>query len=128
MAKTNLPPEVISTPVFYVVDYYLKYDWTGEFIALVKSDKGRRLIQDVEKETGAKFRGTYFPVMGFGEYTAEDWWELLDYGALSKFRDSQAWNKALQEFNEFYDNTHPFKARLMGFIGDVKVTGVPEKK
>jgi len=121
MAKTNLPPEVISTPVFYVVDYYLKYDRTGEFIALVKSDKGRRLIQDVEKEMGAKFRGTYFPVMGFGEYTAEDWWELLDYGALSKFRDSQAWN-------EFYDNTHPFKARLMGFIGDVKVTGVPEKK
>jgi hypothetical protein len=128
MAKINLPPEVMSTPVFYVVDYYLKYDRTGEFIALVKSDKGRRLIQDVEKEMGAKFRGTYFPVMGFGEYTAEDWWELPDFGTLGKFRDSQAWNKALQEFNQFYDNAHPFKARLLGSISDVKATGLRETK
>ena len=115
-------------PVFYVVDYYLKYDKTGEFTALMKSDRGRRLIREIEKETGAKLRGMYFPVMGFGEYTAEDWWELPNYGGLDKFRDSNAWNKALGELNEFYDNAHPFKARLLRSIDDIKITGMPEKK
>jgi len=118
----------MSTPVYYVVDYYLKYERTGDFVALVKSDKGRKLIQDVEKEIGAKFRGMYFPVLGFGEYTAEDWWELPDYAALGKFRNSQAWNRILQAFNEFYDSAHPIKARLMGSISYVKITGVPSKE
>ena len=48
--------------------------------------------------------------------------------ALGKFRDSQAWNKALQEFNQFYDNAHPFKARSLGSISDVKATGPRETK
>jgi len=115
-------------PVFYVVDYYLKYEKTGEFIALVKSDKGRRLIKGVEKETGARFIGTYFPVMGFGEFSAEDWWKLPNYGTFDRFRHSRAWHHALQLLNEFYDNTKQFKARLMGSLKDVKVVGMPEKK
>jgi len=115
-------------PVFYVVDYYLNYDKTGEFIALMRSEKGRRLIRGIERETGAEYKGTYFPVMGFGDYSAEDWWRLPNYGAFDKFRDSNAWHRALQVWNEFYDETKQFRGRLLGSIKDVKVVGMPEKK
>jgi len=115
-------------PVYYVVDYYLDYDKTGEFIALMKSEKGRKLIEGIEKETGAEYGGTYFPVMGFGDYSAEDWWKLPNYAAFDKFRESKAWHHALQILNEFYDSSKQYRARLMGSIKDVKVIGMPNKK
>ena len=115
-------------PVFYVIDYDLKDEKTAQFRDLVNSEKGRKLIGDIEKETGARFHGMYFPVMGFGEHTVEEWWELPNYGGLDKFRESKAWERAEQEIYEFFDTTKAMKARMMRSVGDVKITEPPKKK
>ena len=108
-------------PVFYVLSYDLKYEKIEQFRDLVNSDKGRKLIGEIEREIGARFRGMYFPVMGFGESTVEEWWELPNCGSLDKFRESKAWERAIQEIYEFLDMTKTTKARMLRSVSDVKV-------
>ncbi len=108
-------------PVYYVTPYFLKPDKVSGFRDLLNSAKAKKLIKGVEKETAVKYIGTFFPVLGFGEYDAEDWWEMKDYATFDKIRDSKAWDAMFAEVFPFLDLSHSAPARLYRSASDVKI-------
>jgi hypothetical protein len=115
-------------PVYYVTPYFLKSDKAAAFRDWLNSDKAKKLIGVCEKETGIKYIGTFFSVLGFGEYDAEDWWEMKKYGDLDKIRESKAWDAMFAEVFPFLDLTHTVPSRMYRSASDVKIFEPPKKK
>jgi hypothetical protein len=115
-------------PVYYVTPYFLKPDKAAAFRDWLNSNKAKRLIKAFEKETGIKYIGTFFPVMGFGEYDAEDWYEMKEYGDFDKIRASKTFTAIFEETYSFLDMTHTVASRMYRSASDVKIFEPPKKK
>lgn len=115
-------------PVYYVTPYFLKPDKAVAFRDWLNSKKGKKLLKACEKETGVKYIGTFFPVMGFGEYDAEDWWEMKEYGDLDKIRASKTYDEMMSAVFQFLDLTHTVPSRMYRSASDVKMYEPPKKK
>ncbi|HVP23875.1 MAG TPA: hypothetical protein VMS77_08195 [Conexivisphaerales archaeon] len=114
-------------PVYYVTPYYLKPEKAAAFRDFINSPKGKKLIKDYEKETGTKYIGTFFTVLGFGDYDAEDWWEMKDYAAFDKIRASKTQYALADEVIPFVDVTKYAPSRLYRSASDVLIYW-PKKK
>jgi hypothetical protein len=109
--------------MYYVSSYYLKENKGGDLQRWLMSEEAKTLFGEVEKETGMHYMGTFWPILGFGEFDCEDWWEVPDWAVLDKFRDSKAINHLFQKFFELdvLDNTRTGKTRVMRSTGDVRI-------
>jgi len=114
-------------PVYYVTPYFLKPEKSAAFRDWLGSAKAKKLIKAYEEETGVKYIGTFFSVLGFGTYDAEDWWEFKNYAAFDKIRESKVQNEIFDEVLPFLDITHFVPARLYRSASDVKIY-FPKKK
>ena len=114
--------------VYYVTPYFLKSDKVAAFRDWLKSDKAKKSIKAFEKETGVKYIGTFFSVLGFGNADAEDWWEMKNYESFDKLRESKSWTAMFNEVFPFIDTTHSTTARLYRSADDVKVFEPPKTK
>lgn len=109
--------------MYYVNSYYLKEDKAIEYQKWLLSDEAKQLFADVEAETGWHYVETYWPIMGFGEYDVEDWWELPDWAAFDKSRASKATERLMSRWNEldFGDPSRPASTRMLRSTSDVKI-------
>ena len=114
-------------PLYYVIDYDLKDEKREQFTKLINSKRGRKILDEIEKDTGSMFKGMYFPVMGFARYTVEEWWEIPNVGALDKFRVSKGWKKAIEAIYDMLDLTRTMDARIFRSITDFG-DNVPKNK
>jgi hypothetical protein len=115
-------------PVYYVTPYFMKEDKAAAYRDWLNSKKGKKMIKACEKETGVKYIGTFFPVMGFGEYDAEDWLEMKEYGDLDKIRESKAYEALMGETFQFLDMTRTVPSRMYRSATDVRIYEPPKKK
>ena len=67
-------------------------------------------------------------MLGFGDHNVEEWWELPNYAAFDKFRDSETFEAIGQEAFGFLDSTKMGKAKLLLSADDVKIMEPPKKK
>jgi hypothetical protein len=115
-------------PVYYVTPYFLKSDEAAAYRDWLNSRKAKRLVKAYEKETGIKYIGTFFSVLGFGEYDAEDWWEMKEYGDFDKTRESKVQDEIMAEVYPFIDMTRNVPARLYRSASDVRIFEFSKKK
>lgn len=108
--------------MYYVTSGYSKPDQTQAFKEWIQSAEHEDLAAAVEAETGVRYVETYFPILGFGEYTYEIWWELPDWGALDDLRRSEAGTEMIQQMLTFVDQSRSGTARALRTAADVKVT------
>jgi len=105
--------------MFWVFGFNVKENRADDFRKWLASDNVRKLIADIEKETGVRYLDTYWSIMGFGKFDCEDWWEVPNWAAFDKWHQSKAagrlWSEVL-EFAEF----RPFRARMLRGSKDVK--------
>jgi len=114
--------------MFLAWKYYIKAEKMPEFQQWLLSDEAKDLMKRFEKETGWKYIGTYFPILGFGEDAVLDWYEIPNWAALDKIRTA----KTVQEWSDktwdFMDNTRFASNVVYRTTSDVKVFAPPEKK
>jgi hypothetical protein len=87
------------------------------------TDEAKEMWGEVEKETGAHYLGTFWPILGFGEYDCEDWIEVPNWAVLDKVKDSVAMDKLYQRFFDLdiVDTARSMKTRMMRSTGDVHI-------
>ena len=109
--------------MYYVNSYNLKEDKAIEYQKWLLSDEAKGLFVDFEAETGWRYIETYWPIMGFGEYDVEDWWEIPDWAAFDKSRTSKAADRLMGRWNEldFLDSSRPSLARVLRSNSDVRI-------
>ena len=115
-------------PIYWVNEGFLKEGKVGEYRKWITSTKTKALFARATKETGVKFVGTFFTVLGFGDHEVEEWWELPNYAAFDKFRDSKTFDAIGQEAYGFFSSTMMGRARLLRSADDVKIMEPPKKK
>ncbi len=108
-------------PIYWVVNYDVKPDRHGDYQKWLNSNDARALFGQFEKETGAKYLNTYFPILGFGEYSCEDWFEVPNWAAVDKFRESKAFDEFVKKTWDLIDQTKAGKTRVMRTATDVRV-------
>lgn len=99
-----------------------------------KATEFQKFIEENEKTfaehapKGWKYRGTYFYVLGFGLYTAAQFWAISDYADLDTLRnhDDPTWLKLIEESMEF-GTPEPTPNWLLREAGDTIITE-PKKK
>jgi hypothetical protein len=99
-----------------------------------KATEYQKWIKENEKNlaehapTGWKYRGTYFYVLGFGPYTAAQFWEISDYADLDNLRnhDDPTYWKLVEQSIDF-GTPEPTPTWLLREAGDTKITE-PKKK
>lgn len=109
--------------MYYVNSYNLKEDKAVEYQKWLQSDEAKGLFAEVEAESGWRYVETYWPIMGFGEYDVEDWWEIPDWAAFDKSRTSEATDRLMSRWNEldFADFSRPSLARMLRTNSDVRI-------
>ena len=93
----------------YVLRYDVKPNKSTEFRAWLKDNES--VLRDHAPE-GWEYRGTFFAVRAFGDYTNETRWGIDDYAALGSGFGDPANVQALQEWMDHVDQTRPFQATL----------------
>jgi hypothetical protein len=126
MTSVNWFPGLTSSgrenmPIYWVWSYYGKAEKASDYFKWLNSDEAKRLAKEVENETGIKYLNTYAPILGFGEYDAEDWWLAPDWAALDKVRASKALDEWTLKTWDMIDQTRPQKARMMRTASEVQV-------
>lgn len=115
--------------MFLVNSYYLKEDKYTEFQEWLLSDEFKKLMAEMEEETGICYVGTYWPILGFGD-ALEDWVEVPNWAALDKHRESKAvqklWSRQVEL--DLIDGSRPVQSRVLRTTEDVRVTGPPKKE
>ncbi len=116
--------------MFFITSYYLKFEKTSEYQKWLLSQEAKGLIAAVEKETGAHYRGTYWTVLGLGEYDCEDWWELANWNAMESLRDSPANTRFIERFLElgFADPTRSAVSRVLRTTEDIRIPKITMKE
>lgn len=109
--------------MFWVSTYFLKENKGGEYQQWLQSDEAKNLFAGIEEETGMRYIQTYWPILGFGEYDCEDWYELPNWASLDKIRDSKS---LAQFFNrtyelDFFNNDRPVSNRMLRATTDVMI-------
>ena len=114
--------------MYWVSSYYLKENKAGDLQRWLLSDEAKELMAAVEKETGMHYMGNFWPILGFGEYDVEEWWEVSDWATLDKFREAQSMNRLYQKYFELdvVDQSRAGSNRMMRSTGDVRIFE-PEK-
>ena len=113
-------------PIYWVTTYFLKAEKAADYQKWLKSKETKDLFARAEKETGFRYINTYFPILGIGEYDAEDWFVVPNWASVDKVRDSKAMEELTMKSWEFVDYTRPSKTRVMRSARDVKIP-VPPK-
>jgi len=114
--------------MYYASSYYLKENKAGDLQRWLLSDEAKEIWAAVESETGMRYMGSFWPILGFGEYDVEDWWEVPDWATLDKFREAQSVDRLYQKFFELdvLDQSRVGSTRMMRSTGDVSIFK-PEK-
>jgi len=79
--------------MYYVSSYHLKENKATEYQKWLLSEEAKQLMGEIQQETGMRYVDTYWSILGFGEYEVEDWWELPNWAALDRLRESDATKK-----------------------------------
>ena len=115
-------------PVYWVSSYYVKPEKAADYQKWLNSQQARQLFKRFERETGFKYLNTYVPILGFGDYDAEDWYVAPDWTAFDKLRASKAGEEWVAKTWDLLDQTRAAKSRAMRTAQEVKVFGPPKKK
>jgi len=112
-----------------IANYNLEKNRVTDFQKWVK--KNEKLYAE-HAPKGWKYRGTYFYVMGFGQFTAAEFWECKDYADLDTWRNhaDPVWIRLNEEGMDF-GTAEPPVGWLLREAGDTKITEAkkkPEKK
>jgi hypothetical protein len=110
------------------MDYFMNQNKASEYQKWLKSDRVKELYAEFEMETGFKYLGTYFPILGFGDYDCEDWYVANDFSAFDKVRTSKAGDKLNAETWDFMDQKRLMKSRIMRTTEDVLIFEPPKEK
>jgi len=108
-------------PIYWVASYDVKADKQGDYQKWLNSAEAKSLFELFEKETGARYLNTYVPILGFGDYSCEDWFEVPNWAAIDKFRESRAFDDFVKKTWDLIDQTRANKTRVMRTVRDVKV-------
>lgn len=114
--------------MFWVTSFFLKENKASDYQQWLLSAEARTLIANVEAEIGMKYVNTYWTVMGFGEFDCEEWWEIPNWAAIDKLRESKAADKFFLRSWElgFADNSRSFQQRVLRTTRDIKTFSLPE--
>jgi hypothetical protein len=114
--------------MYWVSSYFLKENKAPDLQRWLLSDEGKKMMADVENETGMHYMGSFWPILGFGEYDVEDWWELPNWATLDKIRNADSMVRLYQRFFELdvLDLTRTGSNRMMRSTEDVLIFE-PEK-
>ena len=115
--------------MFWVTSYYLKQDKASAYQQWLRSPEAKTLMADAERETGMKFMGTYWTVLGFGDFDCEDWWEVPNWAAIDAIRESKAVEKLFMRTWEldFIDTSRSARQRMLRTTEDIKTFSPPQK-
>jgi hypothetical protein len=115
--------------MFWVTSYYLKVEKTSAYQQWLLSPEAQTLMADVERETGMKYVGTYWTVLGFGEFDCEDWWETPNWAAIDTLRESAAIGRLFERTWEldFADNSRNAQQRMLRTTADIRTFSPPRK-
>jgi hypothetical protein len=111
--------------IYWVVSYFLKPEKASEYQKWVTSDGAKGVMKRLEMETGFKYINTYFPILGVGDYDAEDWFEVPNWAAADKTWDSKAFGEWNTKTWDTWAQARGFKSRVMRAASDVKVMTPP---
>ncbi len=114
--------------MYNVSTYNLKENKGGVLQRWLLSDEAKSIFAEIEKETGLHYMGTFWPILGFGEFDCEDWWEVPDWAAMDKIRGSKAFERLYQKYFELdvLDTSRPGSTCMLRATGDVRIFE-PEK-
>jgi hypothetical protein len=118
---------VSRTTIYWVTSYYLRPGKATEYQKWLTSDEAKRLFDQFERETGFKYVNTYMPILGFGDYDAEEWFAAPDWAAFDKSRESKAFDELVLKTWDMVDQTRTAKARAMRSVKEVMITEKTEK-
>ncbi len=102
----------------YIVRYDVAPKKAGEFRQwIIDNDQAMR---DHQPE-GWAYLGTWFTVLGFGQYQVESRFEVDDYARLGSGFGDEALQRLQLEWFEFIDTRRPGETYLMKSATDVQV-------
>jgi len=115
--------------MFWATSYYLKPDKASAYQQWLRSPEAKTLMADAEREIGMKFMGTYWTVLGFGDFDCEDWWEVPNWAAIDAIRESKAVEKLFMRTWEldFVDASRSSRQRMLRTTEDIKTFSPPKK-
>lgn len=113
--------------MFYITRYSVKAEGLVEYQKWLLSDEAKDLYKRLEKETGWKYKETYFPILGFGDDHVEDWIEVPNWAVLDNARTSKVMCELMEATWDFMDNSKPMTSAMYRTARDVQVFGPPKK-
>ncbi len=87
-------------PIYWAANYNVRTGRGNDWINWLKSEEAKNHFKRIEEEIGWKYVGDFTISYGGGPFDFEQWFELPNYAALDKVRDSKAWD-------EFYKAVFP---------------------
>jgi hypothetical protein len=115
-------------PVYFATGYFVRPGKVTEYQQWLNSEEASRLAGQIEKESGMKYLGTYWTILGLGDYDCEDWWVAPNWAAADKSRESKADEEWSLKTYDFMDLTRSAKTRVFRTTKDVKITEPPPKQ
>jgi hypothetical protein len=112
--------------LYWVNSYYIAPNKQSEYQKWLSSPEAKDLFSRFEKETGIRYLNTYWTSLGLGEFDCEDWFELTNWAAMDKVRDSKAMEEYAKATWNLTDQTRPGKVRVVRSTEDIRVF-VPSK-
>ena len=104
------------------MEYVLRYDVKPELASEFRSWLSENSHAIAEHATdGWTYRGTFFTVRGFGDFSNETRWEIADYEALGAGFGDEDNVRLTQEWFRYIDQTRPFQATLYKSAADVSI-------
>jgi hypothetical protein len=104
----------------YITRYHLKPDKESDFRQWVLDS---RAAWAENAPDGWKYLGTWFAVMGFGQYECETRWEVDDYAALGAGFGNETSQRLLKEWFAFQDQARDIETYLLKSAEDVDILG-----
>jgi hypothetical protein len=116
--------------MYYVSSYFLKENKASEYQKWLLGEEASQIFAEIEQETGMHYMETFWPILGFGEFDAEDWWEVPTWAALDTVRDSKGMDKFFSRMDElgFFDPNRAGSTRMMRSTREVKIMEPAKKK
>jgi hypothetical protein len=114
-------------PVYWATSYFLKPEKAKEYQKWLASEEAKNVFKAIEGETGFKYLNTYFPILGLGEYDAEDWMVAPDWASADKIRCSKAFNDWGMKTWNLLDQTRGFRSRVLRTATDVQMMEPPKE-
>jgi hypothetical protein len=112
--------------IYWATSYFLRAEKAGDYKEWLNSKEAKSIAKAIEKETGFKYLNTYFPILGLGDFDAEDWSVAPDWASADKIRGSKGWARWAEKTWGMVDQSKNVKTRVMRTASDVKVF-VPKK-